>query len=322
MEIGVKSVPNIMSYKREYMFTILTFQARRFPDTEKNVLQLTGENQEQMETFHQLEMFSACPSYQVALLSGENQEQNKGDVDKLPFWDRPENVRDTLYKQYAYINRQVSGRTRAAMIRRWKLSRILSAEEMESLSYQRPSKIPEEKDYYYWLRQAVMDLFKTLAYDLNDPTVLGQAISSYIQLHPNKAMDIESRKLAAKLKSRFPDTEQLRKRRQKVVESLSKTWKSNPAMPEDGHWNFFDRNIPCHQGTSGQKLKQLTAPVGTKKINLSKDESLPAGGKVHTTSEESFAIPVEIETFLRAYIAGQYDKQKVIWTQQRSPEME
>ena len=34
-------------------------------------------------------------------------------------------------------------------------------------------------------------------------------------------------------------------------------------------------------------------------------------------------MPVEIKTFLRNYSAGAYDdKQKIIWTQQRSPEME
>ena len=65
--------------------------------------------------------------------------------------------------------------------------------------------------------------------------VLEQAISSYIQEHPHTTIDIESRKLAARLKSHLPETEDLQRRLQKAAESQSKRLKPNPALPKDGH---------------------------------------------------------------------------------------
>ena len=126
--------------------------------------------------------------------------------------------------------------------------------------------------------------------------VLERAISSHIREHPHLIIDIESRKLAATLKTQLPETEERQMRRQRTAESQAKKLKLNP------------------------NAGKFTEPVENEKIDLSVKDSLPNGEK---TIERSSTMPVEIETFLRNYTAGAYDdKQKVIWTQQRSSEME
>lgn len=110
----------------------------------------------------------------------DNQFQHESNILRLHYWDRPENARVTLFKQYAYLNHQVRDRSRLVKIKQWNLSRILSIKEIKSLSERKPNRIPLEQEYQYWLREAIMDLFKTLPFDEKDLMVLERAISFYI----------------------------------------------------------------------------------------------------------------------------------------------
>ena len=102
-------------------------------------------------------------------------------------------------------------------------------------------------------------------------------------------IDIESRRTAAKLKSHLPETEDRRIQRQNADKSRTKKLKPNPALPEDGHWGFFKRNLPHDRGTQRQTDKtMLTQP--TKPVEREEPMKL---------DENPTAIPAEIETCLR-----------------------
>lgn len=207
----------------------------------------------QHETFGLVQMFAACSMNSDYPPTEDNKNRNENNILRLPYWDRPENARNTLFKQYAHMSRRAGDRTRIATVHRWNLSRILSAEEIESLSYERPSRIPKGKEYHYWLRQAVIDILKTLAFDENDPTVLEQSICFYIQRHPHMTIDIESRKLAARLKSQLPEKEERQMQRHINAESQVKKKKPSPAEMKQPRWppasGYFGGNLSHNRGT-------------------------------------------------------------------------